>query len=311
MSESNSKETIGRMPTEEEIFYFDLNGFIVLKDALPTKHVKDCNITIDKLLNIDPPLRHGEWIGAVHAHTYSGTEGFNLQQIYEAGKPFERLVDHPSWIEKIKHFVGGQVGFDVKHGPLFIDENFASIRGPGDAIGIHSGGHKRTKRTQFRQFNGQFFCGQVDLLIALSDIGSGDGGTMVVPGSHKANFEHPNLRKYGMGRDGDKLPGADGMPGAQEIFLEAGDVLVFVDAVIHGSATRVNEGQRRICVFRYGASWGNFRHPYYPSDELLERLTPAQKQIVLPQQPVRRTPNRITGYPDPPHATDEGLYRGG
>ena len=53
--------------------------------------------------------------------------------------------------------MGGQVGFDVKHGPLFIDENFASVRGLGDAIGIHSGGHKRTKRTQFRQFNGQFF----------------------------------------------------------------------------------------------------------------------------------------------------------
>ena len=53
MSESNSKEKIGRMPTEEEIFYFDLNGFVVLKDALPTKHVKDCYIIIDKLLNID------------------------------------------------------------------------------------------------------------------------------------------------------------------------------------------------------------------------------------------------------------------
>ena len=149
------------------------------------------------------------------------------------------------------------------------------------------------------------------MLIALSDIGPGDGGTMIVPGSHKSNFEHPDLRKYSMGRDGDKLPGADGMPGAQEIFLDAGDVLVFVDALMHGSATRINEGERRICVFRYGASWGNFRHPYYPSDELSERLTQTQKQIVLPQQPIRRTPNRISDYPDPPHATDQDLYRGG
>ena len=102
MTESNSKSSVVCIPTEEEVFYFDLNGFIVLKGALSDRHIEDCNAIIDKFLNVDPPLRHGEWIGAVHAHTYSGTEGFNLQQIYEAGEPFERLIDNPSWIEKKK-----------------------------------------------------------------------------------------------------------------------------------------------------------------------------------------------------------------
>ncbi len=307
----DSKGSTVGVPTDVEIYDFDLKGFLVLRGALDAKEVADCNEVLDRYTTMEPPLAHGDWVGAVHAHTYSGTEGVNLQQIYEGGPAFERLIDHPSWIGKMKHFVGGQDTFDAKHGPLFIDENFASIRGPGDAIGIHSGGHERIKRNQFRYHNGRFFCGQVNILIALTDIGPGDGGTMVIPGSHKSNLINPYLDRFGMGRTGDKTPGADGMPDAVEVHLQAGDALLFVDCIMHGSATRTNSGHRRILVYRYGPSWGNFRHPYYPSDELLERLTPEQRQIVLPQQPIRRQPNRIANYPDPPHAIEGDFSSGG
>ena len=37
------------------------------------------------------------------------------------GKPFEKLIDHPSWIHHMLEFVGGKDTFDQHHGPLFID----------------------------------------------------------------------------------------------------------------------------------------------------------------------------------------------
>ena len=152
--------------------------------------------------------------------------------------------------------------------PLFIDECFANIRGPGEAIGLHSGGHEGTKRTQFRFYNGQFHCGQINILMALTDIGPGDGGTMVVPASHKAHFPHPDSEKHRMRGE---APSVDGVEGAIRIDMDAGDVLLFVDAICHGSAERVNAGERRIIVFRYGPSWGNFRHGYRVSNELVAR----------------------------------------
>lgn len=283
--------------TPMDVYLFDLRGFLILRGALDGDHVDQMNQRIDDLLALDPPLTNGQWYGGVLAHTYTGHEGLNLQQIYEAGEPFERLIDHPAWIEKVKHFVGGQDDFDAYHGPLFIDEAFASIRGPGDAIGLHSGGHRRTKRTQFRCHNGQFHCGQINILMALSDIGPGDGGTMVIPGSHKANFDHPQFGEKRM-KD-DEVASVDGTEGAIEVHLKKGDCLLFVDATSHGSALRVNPGQRRIMVYRYGPSWGNFRLPVYPSRQLLERLTPPRRKIVLPQQPLRREPNRLEGYAGP------------
>jgi len=267
-------------PTDLEIYLFDLRGYLILENALTKQEVAEANACLDTI----PSLKQGEWWGNVHVHSFGTTDGLNLQQIYEAGPPFERLIDHPSWIEKIKTFVGGEGTFDYSHGPLFIDENFANFRGPGEAIGLHSGGHTHTKRNQFHYHNGRFHCGQVNILLALTDIGPGDGGTMVIPGSHKANFQHPNFEKYRMAHGAS----VDGIEGAIEVHLKAGDALLFVDALSHGSAKRTNPGLRRITVYRYGPSWGNFRHGYQVSPELLARLTPEQRKIVQPQQLIPR-----------------------
>ncbi|MEM7535304.1 MAG: phytanoyl-CoA dioxygenase family protein [Chloroflexota bacterium] len=269
-------------PTDLEIYLFDLRGYVVLKNALTSEEVAELNAGLDAL----PPLQKGEWCGYVHAHSFGKVDGLNLQQIYEAGKPFERLIDHPSWIEKVKHFVGGQGTFDYNHGPLFIDENFANFRDPGEAIGIHSGGHPHVKRTQFQHINGKFHCGQIDILIALTDMGPGDGTTMVIPGSHKSNYMHPHYAGNTIGDGGS----VDSIEEAVEVHMEPGDALLFVDSICHGSARRTNPGTRRIIVYRYGPSWGNFRHGYQPSPELLERLTPEQRQIVQPQRLIPREP---------------------
>lgn len=282
-----------------DTYLFDLRGYLVLKGAIARDHVAELNGIIDDVIRLEPPIKPGEWYGGVHAHSYGGVDGINLQQIYEAGEPFQRLIDHPCWIDKVKSFVGGEGTFDHHHGPLFIDENFANVRGPGEAIGLHSGGHTGTKRNQFRYRNGRFQCGQVNILMALTDIGPGDGATMLIPGSHKSNLVHPHLAEHTMQK---RVTSLDGLEGAIEIHMQAGDALLFVDAIAHGSARRVNDGQRRIVVYRYGPSWGFFRHPYRPTRALLNRLTPEQRQIVMPHQAIKREPNRLPGTPNPPES---------
>jgi ectoine hydroxylase-related dioxygenase (phytanoyl-CoA dioxygenase family) len=273
------------MLTDLEIYLFDLRGYLVIEQALDPSEVAALNAGIDAIL----PLKRGEWAGYVHGHAFSDNDGINLQQIYEGGEPFERLIDHPSWIDKVKHFVGGEGTFDYHPSPLFIDENFANIRGKGGAIGLHSGGHTGVKRTQFRYYNGHFQCGQINILMALTDIGPGDGATMVIPGSHKANFPHPQADERAIGGNKQSV---DGVTGAMEVHMKAGDALLFVDAIMHGSAERTNPGERRIIVFRYGPGWANFRHGYQVSSELAARLTPQRRQIVQPQQLLPREPQK-------------------
>lgn len=261
------------VPSPLDDYLFDLNGFLKIEGALTARRLAELNTWID---GIPEDLQPGDWIGHAHCQSHEAKLGTNIQQIYEA-EPFTPLIDNPSWINYVDRYVGGQGGYDRVGGPMFIDENFLNLRGPGQAISLHSGGHEGVTRTQFQFRDGIFHCGQVNILMALTDIGPGDGATMVIPGSHKSNLPHPHFEGMVYGEDS-----VDGVAGAVEVHLKAGDAILFVDAIAHGSAERVNEGQRRISVFRYGPSWGNFRFGYQASDELLARANDLQRQIVRP-----------------------------
>jgi hypothetical protein len=83
----------------------------------------------------------------------------------------------------------------------------------------------------------------MSVIIALTDIVPGDGATVLVPGSHKSMIKHPVQQQ--MQTEGGLVEGAE------EMHLRAGDAIVFNDRLCHGSAARVNEGDRRILCFRY------------------------------------------------------------
>ena len=90
---------------------------------------------------------------------------------------------------------------------------------------------------------------------------------------------------YKLKKDG-KYKTADSMIGSEEVYLDAGDAILFVDSLCHGSSRRINKGERRVVIYRYGPSWGFFRNNYRPSKELLNRLTKLQRNIVMPHEKV-------------------------
>ena len=137
------------MPSEMENYLFDLRGYLVLERAVSAEQVGRINAAIDTI----PPLKDGEWHGNVQGHSYHGEiDGRNLQNIVEGGPEFEELIDHPSWIDYVRTYVGRKEG-------LFIDECFASIRRTGGFFPVHSGGYRGALRGAFHYKDGVFRCG--------------------------------------------------------------------------------------------------------------------------------------------------------
>ncbi|MDR3709323.1 MAG: phytanoyl-CoA dioxygenase family protein [Capsulimonadaceae bacterium] len=258
-------------PTSAELrdYLFDLRGYLLLERAVDAGLIARLNQTLDEF----PALEWGQWHGNVQRFDNNGACGLELQNIVEGGQPFEELIDHPSWIELLRRYCGES---DSYVQGLFIDECFASIRRSGGFFPIHSGGYHGAVRGQYRYANNVFRCGQVNILLALTDVGPGDGGTMIVPGSHKSNFPHPQAGHQGQ---------MDELVGVVEVTMKAGDALLFVDGISHGASTRTNSGERRVCIYRYGASWGATRYGYRYSEELLGRLTPERRAILEPITP--------------------------
>jgi len=266
-----------RTPSALDDFFFDLNGYLVLKAAAGPTLLDRLNNAIEEL----PPLTVGEWIGNAERRDYTADTGLEIHNCVELGEPFEELIDHPGWVE-YAHRYCGEAGSYVDG--LFIDECILSVRTAGGHHPVHSGGFQGALRGHYEYKNGVFRCGQCNVILALTDIGPGDGPTMAVPGSHKSNFPHPLAGDYSRG---DRM---DHLPGAIPIYLEKGDALLFVDGLMHGGASRTNLGERRVTIYRYGPLWGATRFGYEYSASLLERLTPARRKILQPISP-RRAPD--------------------
>jgi ectoine hydroxylase-related dioxygenase (phytanoyl-CoA dioxygenase family) len=264
-----------RLPSALDDFLFDLRGYLVLENAVEPDLLAELNAAFDRF----PPLQQGEWWGNAQRRDYTGDTGFELHNCVEAGEPFERLIDHPGWIEYVRRYCGEQ-GSYVEG--LFIDECIASIRRSGGHHPVHSGGYRAALRNKYVYEHGVFRCGQCNIILALTDIGPGDGPTMVIPGSHKSNFPHPNAGDYARG---DRM---DHLEGATPVYLKAGDAVLFVDGIMHGGSSRTTVGgERRVTIYRYGVSWGATRFGYEYSQALLDRLPPARRKLLQPIAPSR------------------------
>lgn len=281
----------GELTDAEKDYLFDLQGYRILGGALDADALAAINGWVDG--QDAERLKPGEWIGDVETHTYGSKDGVNFQNIIEAGPVFERLIDHPAWIEQVRRYVA--VGAHM----LRIDECFLNVRQSGGWIGIHSGGANRRFSGLFRWHTGEWAVGQINILMALTDIGPGDGCTTVVPGSHKSHETHPAMTdaQHFVSTSGDEALGM--IP----IHLKAGDALMFSDALAHGSTARTNPGERRVLIYRYAPHLLAPRMNYIPSAELMGRLTPQRRQIVMPVAPRLRPGRALTAETFPHSAT--------
>ncbi|MFI6480429.1 phytanoyl-CoA dioxygenase family protein [Nonomuraea sp. NPDC050663] len=256
---------------ELDDFLFDLRGFLILRDAIDAGLLARLNAEVDAFPR---ELGRGGWHRGAQRRDYTGESGYELHQAVAAGAPFEELIDHPSWYDLVRHYAGEE---DSYVEGVFVDETIASVRHSGGRHGLHSGGHRSALRTAYGYSHGVFRCGMVNILLALTDIGPGDGPTIVVPGSHKSNLPHPLAA----------IRHPEDLPGAEPVHLGKGDALLFTDALLHGGATRTNPGERRVVIYRYGPVWGSSRYGYVYDEEWLAGLTERRRRILRPQPPVR------------------------
>lgn len=277
---------------EEQDYLFDLRGFRVIQNALSDDQLERMNAFAD-----DHPadqLKPGEWVGNVETHSYGSEntpDGLNFQNIIEGGDVFEELIDHPAWLDQIRSYI------ETDDHRLAIDENFLNIRRTGGFIPIHSGGSLVRFTSSFRNLAGKWAVGQINVLMAMTDTREGDGCTTVVPGSHKSHEDHPQVEHAW---DVDKPINGSQAVGMVQVHLNAGDALMFTDAITHGSLPRTNPGERRVCIYRYAPHLLAKRMNYLPDPAFIDRLTQQRRELVMPTPP-RMRPGRVLRAEDFTH----------
>ena len=177
-----SSASVGSGMTPEEIFRFDLTGFLVRESVLTADEVAAIR---DQILRIrDDPMSLPEAERAI------------------PGGPSAVLVDHPKVLEVLNEIIGP----DVR-----LENSYAIWREKGERHGgLHGGGDRQLDPIfGYRSANGKIYAGMVRVVFELTDIGEHDGATHFIPGSHKLampvhsdhlslepGHESPFLRSY-------------------------------------------------------------------------------------------------------------------
>jgi ectoine hydroxylase-related dioxygenase (phytanoyl-CoA dioxygenase family) len=105
-------------------------------------------------------------------------------------------------------------------------------------------------------------------------VNRGDGGLCLIPGSHKGNYACPQpVRKWEQHQDI-----------VRQITCRAGDVVIFTEAVTHGTQPWTADHDRRSVLFRMSPGNLAYATGYLPTwpESMLNELTPEQRAVLEP-----------------------------
>ena len=237
------------MLTEEEKFRFDLQGFIVLTGVLTRA---ECTL-LSKLSDTAWPRQPGD--GAFR----------RTEAISRWGGAFLNLIDHPCVLPYLVELIGPR---------LRADHDYCIFMRPGaDGQNIHGGPMRYESDHWYHYHDGVMRNGLMVATWVLNDAEPGDGGFVCIPGSHKTNFIDAVPR--------DVLTQEYRPDYVIQPELRAGDVLLFTEALIHGTATWRGSQERRALLYKYSpphSSWAKvpYNLQHYPD------ASPQQQRLMAP-----------------------------
>lgn len=228
-------------------YMFDLNGFIVVRNVFNKDEVAAANAVIDRHAS-DAQERTHSAVRNTQKGTPLAGDGVGGRQdlggVLEWGAEstfFRSVLDHPKLIPYFTELLGE--GYRMDHLPFAILQNRGSegFSLHGGTVDCESGQYN--PHLAYSCVNGQLHCQILAVSVALADQGPGDGGYVVVPGSHKATFAAPP----GM------INGTDPESTAfvMQPVVRAGDVLMFSEGTVHGARAWNADHQRRTVLYRF------------------------------------------------------------
>ena len=164
---------------EDERYLFDLQGFLVVEDALDARQLKALNDILDQ---------------RIEAEVAEEDNTHRFIDLLEWGQPYRDLVDNPRVVDYLGELIGD---------PLRLDHVYLDIIREGKGpIGtsLHGGATPMHPTHYYRHRNHTMRNGLFVVAYNLYDVNPGDGGFAAVPGSHKSNYAFPGHWE-GVGRE--------------------------------------------------------------------------------------------------------------
>ena len=272
-------------------YLFDLNGYLVIENALSADEVAALNRLIDDQ-NLPPPTESPRFGSAptLGASLIKPEAAFPESRTLERrpaavgagfldwGAPFCDLLDHPAIMPALRLRLGDAFRLDRLYGMrmrqgMTYGELHADYGASAPQSGVQPGEYYAFRTSQIYE-------GFIVVAWALSDSGGEHGGFCCVPGSHKSNFRLPP-------QIGDNFQDS---PHVAIPKMPAGSVILFTESLTHGTAAWHAAHERRTVLYKYCVSNLTWTSKRVEAPNTVE-LTPRQRILLRePGDPLRHFP---------------------
>ena len=238
--------------TPEEKFRFDLQGFLVVKNVLSADEVDALNKLADE----------------VWPESEDDEDKRRVSRVSQWGPESQALFDHPNALPYMIELLGPK--FRADHDYCIFMKKGASggrLHGGPTMQGNVPGDH------WYKYHDGVMRNGLTVFTYNLAPAGKGDGGFACIPGSHKSNFT----------TDIPKEVRAFEQPAHYvcQPEVEAGDMTIFTEALIHGTMPWNGEQERRGLLYKFSPGHSAWQQNFYNADDY-PNLTDQQRRILEP-----------------------------
>lgn len=205
------------------------------------------------------------------------------------GGPFRAMLAHPKLLPYYNALCGR--GYRLDHSPFVLQQ-----RSGAEGFELHGGAVNEAGGTDYELaysvgVDGAQRCALLAASLQLVDTAPGDGGFVLLRGSHKARFPvPPSVKGFFAGAEHGATPA-----------VKAGDVLLFTEAATHGTLPWLREDTRRLALYRFTPSSQSYGRGYLRESSAgevgpatrawpqayREGLSPAQLAVLEPPYHVR------------------------
>lgn len=228
--------------TSEERWFFDVHGYLVRRGALSPEEVAVLYGAVHQL-GLEPP---GPSLASQRVH-----------DLLARHPAFLAVVDHPAVFELVRELCGAHVR---------VDHAYALRMAPGTSgLGLHGGAVPFDPAQYYRVGTDGIACGLVAAQWVLVPQPEGSGGFSCIPGTHTASFATP----WGPWLDALQV----------EVPLAAGDLVVFTEALVHGTLPWRGPGDRCSLFVKYSPGNSSWDQPSGAPAHVLERCSPRQRAL--------------------------------
>ena len=172
--------------TPEQRYLLDTTGYLHIKNPLSPEELNRAQEAADQQINTPPEdLPPGFYDTPTETH-------HKFRRAFAFDKALEHLTMHPAIWGIVKELTGNKPC--LSRGYLYVDTHKMDAlwlhHGPGQLVAI---GSNRDGINSPRGFGepGTLYCDNINIFWYMNDVYPGDGGLLVVPGSHKSEFERP------------------------------------------------------------------------------------------------------------------------